>query len=78
MHKEVTIIYVLVYLILVFLIFNLISYFNVKKKSKIVLGSEKVYNTKSKTKFFNSYINKIESKLFNLEYPYKLKKIFVY
>ena len=31
-----------------------------------------VYNSKKKTKFINSYIQKIESKLFNLEFPYKL------
>ena len=66
------IIHVLIYINLVFLVYFLISNFSVKKKTKNILNSQKLYNSKSKAKFFNSYINKIESKLFNLEYPYKI------
>ena len=38
----------------------------------MVLKSNNVYLSKHKKNFVSSYINKIESKLFNLGYPYKL------
>ena len=71
-HKEVTVIYVLIYFTLCFLIFNLISFVKLSKKRKNIFSSNKVYISKTKFKYLNSYIDKIESKLFNLGYPFKL------
>lgn len=65
-------IYVVIYVVLSFLLYNLISYFQMKNKQKNILKSNKVYISKNKKNFVNRNINKIESKLFNLGYPYKL------
>lgn len=65
-------IYVIIYITLSILIYNLISYLGIKKKLKNILKSNNVYLSKNKKNFFNNYINKIETKLFNLGYPYKL------
>lgn len=72
MLKEVTDIYVIVYIALTLLVYNLISYFQIKRKQKNILNSNNIYLSKSKKNFVNRYINKIESKLFNLGFPYKL------
>ena len=62
------------------LIYNLISYLQILKKQKRILKSNNIYLSKSKKNFVSSYINRIESKLFNLGYPYKLntKKYIVF
>ena len=67
-----TTIYVLIFFVLSFFIYNLISYLNVLNKRKSFITSYDIYNSASKINFFNSYINGIESKLFNLGFPYKL------
>lgn len=73
-------IYVIIFIVLSLLIYNLISYIQVNKKQKIILNSNNIYLSKNKKNFVSSYINKIESKLFNLGYPYKLstKKYIVF
>ena len=60
------------YFLLTFLIYNLISYININYKKNKIITSFSTFNQISKTKFLNSYKNKIESKLFNLGFPYKL------
>ena len=65
-------IYVLIFINLICLLYYLISYFNVRKKTKSILNSQKIFDSQKRTRFFNSYVDKIESKLFNLQYPYKL------
>ena len=65
-------IYVIVYIALSFLLYNLISFFQIRKKQKNILKSNNIYLPRDKKNFVNRYINKIESKLFNLGYPYKL------
>lgn len=64
-------IYVLIYITLVVLIFNLISLYIVLKKQKYILSDGKKYLSHRK-RYLSKYVNKIESKLFNLGYPYKL------
>lgn len=64
-------IYVLIYITLAVLIFNLISIYTVLKKQKHILSSSKKHIS-NKKRYVSKYINKIESKLFNLGYPYKL------
>lgn len=54
------------------MLYNLISYLGAKKKQKAILQSNNIYVSKNKKNFVSRYINKIESKLFNLGYPYKL------
>ncbi len=73
-------IYVIIFIALTALIYNLISYYKVKQKQKVILKSNNIYLSKYKKKFVYSYINKIESKLFNLGYPHKLntKKYIVF
>ena len=73
-------IYVIIYIALSLLLYNLISYLQVKKKQKAILQSNNIYLSKNKKNFASLYINKIESKLFNLGYPYKLstKKYIVF
>lgn len=73
-------IYVVTYIIISLLIYNLISYIRVKKKEKQILKSNNIYLSKRKKSFVINYVNKIESKLFNLGYPYKLttKKYIVF
>lgn len=73
-------IYVIIYIALFFLLYNLISYIQVKRKQKTILQSNNIYTSKNKKNFINSFVNKIESKLFNLGYPYKLntKKYIVF
>ena len=63
-----------------FLIYNLISYLQLKKKQNTILKSNNIYVSNNKKNFINSFVNKIESKLFNLGYPYKLttKKYIVF
>jgi len=64
-------IYVLIYLILAVLIFNLISLYLVLKKQKnILLNSKKQISYKKS--YTSKYANRVESKLFNLGFPYKL------
>lgn len=70
--KEVTYIYVVIYVALSILIYNLITYLSVLKKQKRIILSNKIYLSNKKTIFLNRYINNIESKLFNLGRPYKL------
>ena len=65
-------IYVIIYIALIFLIYNIINFLNIKKKQRTILGSNNIYLSQSKTKFINSYVNNVETKLFNLGYPYKL------
>lgn len=65
-------IYALMYIVLSILIYNLIFYINVLRKQKTVFKSNNIYLSKNKKNFINSYINKIELKLFNLGYPYNL------
>jgi hypothetical protein len=79
-QREVDYIYVIIFIALSILIYNLISYYLIKHKQKVVLKSNNVYLSKHKKNFVSSYINKIESKLFNLGYPYKLstKKYIVF
>ena len=55
-----------------FLIYNLISYVQLKKRQNTILKSNNIYLSNSKKNFINSFLKKIESKLFNLGYPYKL------
>ena len=64
-------IYVIIYIVLVVLIFNLISIYNVLKKQRYILSFSKKHIPQKK-RYVVGYINKIESKLFNLGYPYKL------
>lgn len=71
-YREVTDIYALMYIALSILVYNLIFYINVFRKQKTVFKSNNIYLSKSKKNFINSYINKIELKLFNLGYPYNL------
>lgn len=73
-------IYVIIYIALSLLLYNLILYLNIRKKQKIILQSNNIYLSKNKKNFVSRYINKIESKLFNLGYPYKLstKKYIVF
>ena len=79
-QREVAYIYVIIFIALSLLIYNLISYSQVKKKQKAILQSNNIYLSKHKKNFVSSYINRIESKLFNLGYPYKLntKKYIVF
>ena len=79
-QREVAYIYVIIFIALSLLIYNLISYSQVKKKQKAILQSNNIYLSKNKKNFVSLYINKIESKLFNLGYPYKLntKKYIVF
>ena len=42
------------------------------KKQNTILKSNNIYSSNNKKNFINSLVNKIESKLFNLGYPYKL------
>lgn len=65
-------IYVIIYIVLALLLYYLISYYQILKKQKNILKSNNIYLSKSKKNFVNRYINKIESKLFNLGFPYKL------
>ncbi len=65
-------IYVITYIALSILLYNLISYIGIKNKQKKILQSNNIYLSKNRKNFVNRYINKIESKLFNLGYPYKL------
>ena len=67
-----TVIYVLIYSVLGILIYNLISLINVWSKQKQLISYRKKYISNNKKKYFTQYMNKIESKLFNLGYPYKL------
>lgn len=67
-----TSIYVIFFIVLSLLIYNLILYLQIKKKQKVILQSNNIYISKNKKNFISSYINKIESKLFNLGYPHKL------
>lgn len=60
------------YIALSVLLYNLISYFHIMQKQKKILHSNKIYLSKNKKNFVSCYINKIESKLFNLGYPYKM------
>lgn len=69
--QEVTDIYVLIYIVLAVLIFNLISLYVILKKQKYVLSREKKYILHKK-RYASKYVSKVESKLFNLGYPYKL------
>lgn len=64
-------IYVLIYVTLIVLIFNLISLYIVLKKQRYILSDGKKYLSHKK-RYLSKYVNKIESKLFNLGYPYKL------
>ena len=79
-QREVAYIYVIIFIALSILIYNLISYYKIKQKQKAILKSNNIYLSKHKKNFVSSYINKIESKLFNLGYPYKLstKKYIVF
>lgn len=65
-------IYVVIYIILALLIYNLISYFQIKQKQRLILKSNNIYLSKNRKNFISSFVNNIESKLFNLGYPYKL------
>ena len=65
-------IYVLIYLCLSILIYYLISYYYINKRKQKIISSNKLYNSNKKTNYLSSYINNIESKLFNMGYPYKL------
>lgn len=64
-------IYVLIYIVLAVLIFNLISWYIILKKQKYILSKQRKYILHKKY-YLSKYVNKIESKLFNLGYPYKL------
>lgn len=77
---EVTYIYVIIFIALSLLLYNLISYLQVRQKQKTILISNNIYLSKNKKNFISSHINKIESKLFNQGYPYKLstKKYIVF
>jgi len=68
----VTDIYAIIYIALSILLYNLISYFQIIRKQKNILQSNKIYLSRNKKNFISAYINKIESRLFNLGYPYKL------
>ena len=73
-------IYVLIFIFISLLIYNLISYLQILKKQKTILKSNSIYLSKDKKNFVSSHINQIETKLFNLGYPYKLtvKKYIVF
>jgi len=64
-------IYVLIYIILAVLIFNLISLYFVLKKQKDILSNFKKHFS-YKRNYTSKYVNRVESKLFNLGFPYKL------
>ena len=65
-------IYVIIFIVLSLLIYNLISYIQVNKKQKIILNSNNIYLSKNKKNFVSSYINKIESKFKNESSSYSL------
>ena len=64
-------IYVLIYITLAVLIFNIISLYVVFRKQKHIISNYNKYISHKKH-YASKYINKIESKLFNLGFPYKL------
>jgi len=64
-------IYVLIYIILAVLIFNLISLYLILKKQKHILSNQKKY-TLFKENYISKYVSKVKSNLLNLNYPYKL------
>lgn len=71
-QEEVANIYVIAIITFSILIYNLITYFNFYRKKKKILNSNKLYIPNNKFIFLNSYLNKIENKLFNLGFPYKI------
>lgn len=48
------------------------SYLNVYLKKQNIISQNKLYLNHNKSNYFNSYVNKVEQKLFNLGYPYNL------
>lgn len=66
------IINVLIFVALYILISNLICLIKVLKKKHQIVNSNSKYLSLSKRKYLNSYLDKIENKLFNLGFPYKL------
>ncbi len=71
--QEVTDIYGVIYILLLVIIFNLISLIQVSIKGKQILSNKKRIVSKT-PRCLKEYFNKIESKLSNLNYPYKLNK----
>lgn len=52
--------------------YNLISIYFQRLKAREISKSSRISLVQNKFKHFNSYISRIETKLFNLGYPYKL------
>ena len=70
--QEVAVINVLIFVNLFVLIFNLIYFIQIVKKEKRIFKSYKSHLFLKRHKYVNNYLNKIEGKLFNLGFPYKL------
>ncbi len=66
-------IYGVIYILLLVIIFNLISLIQIHIRGKQILSNKKRIISKT-PKCLREYFNKIESKLSNLNYPYKLNK----
>lgn len=71
--QEVTDIYGVIYFLLLLIIFNLISLIQIKIRTKQIL-SNKRKNIHKIPRRIDEYFSRIETKLSNLNYPYKLNK----
>lgn len=71
--QEVTDIYGVIYVLLIVIIFNLISLIIVKIKGRRILANKRTHILRY-PRHLGEYLNKLESKLLNLNYPYGLTK----